>query len=183
MNSMAFLKEALKSFDTTGAFFHSSRWLAETMLEPVDFGRVGTAVELGVGNGAITRRILERMMPDAQLTAFEINPVFVDFSRRIQDDRFRLIPESAEKLQQYFPDSSVDVIISSLPLANIPAPVKRQILEQSRRALKPGALFVQFQYYLGDLGLLKRYFPSVKIGFTPLNIPPAFVCICLNGMI
>ena len=81
---------------------------------------------------------------------------------------------------RFYPASeeSVDVVISSLPLANFPFALKRDILQQCYDALKPSGLFIQFQYSLIDYKLLKKKFSSVERKFTPLNIPPAFIYVC-----
>jgi len=45
-------------------------------------------------------------------------------------------------------------------------------------SLKPGGLFIAFQYSQQMKKLLGEHFSIEKIEFVPLNIPPAFVYVC-----
>jgi phospholipid N-methyltransferase len=71
-----------------------------------------------------------------------------------------------------------DYIFSSIPLALIPKGVKRSILQNAVSNLKPNGKYIQFQYSLADYKLLKKHFSRVRLKFTMLNFPPAFVYSC-----
>ena len=71
-----------------------------------------------------------------------------------------------------------DYIISSLPFAVIPDVVVDNILKNSFEVLSEKGKFIQFQYSLNALSKLKLLFSKVKISFTFLNLPPAFVFVC-----
>ena len=71
----------LRSPRTVGAVTASSRALAEAMLEGLDLQGPGRIIELGPGTGAFTAAIVERLGPDANFLAIDIDPEFV---RRIQ---------------------------------------------------------------------------------------------------
>lgn len=60
----------------------------------------------------------------------------------------------------------------------IPDDVVHRILTNSDNALAENGKYIQFQYSLNAKKKLQSYFSEVKINFTPLNIPPAFVYIC-----
>ncbi len=47
------------------------------MLTQVDFAAAKVIVELGPGNGAITKMILEKITPSTTLICFEINTIFL----------------------------------------------------------------------------------------------------------
>ncbi|MFM8244151.1 MAG: hypothetical protein ACKN86_15215, partial [Crocinitomicaceae bacterium] len=89
---------------------------------------------------------------------------------------------SASELPKLLSDRNiefVDVIISSLPLANFSTTLKSRILHSCRQSLnKKSGQFIQFQYTLRSHRLLKRVFPHVHIDFTVINLPPAFVYTC-----
>ena len=72
------LNQHIAHIRTSGAILPSSGFLIDRMLRAVDFARARHVVELGAGTGCITRGILARMRPDAQLIALEVNPVFVE---------------------------------------------------------------------------------------------------------
>ena len=94
-----------------------------------------------------------------------------------------LLNQSAEKVLEELKKLSldkVDYIISSIPLVVIPAPIMNRILLAARDSLKDGGKFIQFQYSLTTQKKLKKLFSDVEVDFTPLNLPPAFVYICLK---
>lgn len=173
---VGFLTEYLRKPFVIGAVAPSSRFLAAKMLKPVDFTNARTIVELGAGTGVFTKRILKRMHRDAHLHVFEIHQPFLEQLGGIKDKRMKLVPERAEQLSKHV--AQADAIISSLPLMAFPAPTVRKIIAEVKKSLKPGGVYVQFQYGLKNKTLLKQHFDDVGIDFTPLNIPPAFVYRC-----
>ncbi len=179
-----FFKQFIKERKQTGAVAPSSRYLMRHMLKPVDFKKAKVIVELGPGNGVFTKGILKKMAPDAKLFSFELNTSFYEFiQNEIQDDRLILINDSAEKIETYLQQHNVqqaDYVISSLPLAVIPPRVKVTILKAAKKILPPKGKYIQFQYSLNAKGLLEKNFKHVKINFTAINIPPAFVYECSN---
>ena len=82
-----FFNESIKSFATTASVVPSSPYLARAMLRSIDFARATAIVEVGVGTGAMTHELLQRMRPDARLYALDINPRFIAFLRKAITDR------------------------------------------------------------------------------------------------
>lgn len=173
-----FFKEFLKEKKGVGAIAPSSKFLAKKMTEPIDFSRANLIVELGPGTGNITKAILKNMKFDARLLAFEINECFVSRLNELGDERLSIISDSAENIGKYVEGKTVDYVISSLPLAVIPQKVKDNIVASSMKHLKDDGQFIQFQYSLNARKMLKENFNEVKVDFTAINIPPAFVYKC-----
>jgi phospholipid N-methyltransferase len=176
-----FLSEVLKSGGTIGALSPSSSYLTEKMLKPIHFDNARCIVEFGPGTGVFTYKLLEKMRPDSKLLTFEINPAFHEELMSIQDSRLIVINDSAEKIDHYLTlhqQEKADYIVSSLPFAMIPDAVVDNILANSFEALSPKGKFIQFQYSLNALSKLKAIYSKVKINFTFLNLPPAFIFIC-----
>ena len=71
----SFLKTFLKDRQV-GAMSPSSRFLANKMLENINFDEAKVIVELGPGTGVFTHVLLEKMRPDATLLVFELNTEF-----------------------------------------------------------------------------------------------------------
>lgn len=180
---MIFLKEALRSFKSTGAIASSSPALVNRLVETIPSQRTLKVVELGPGAGGVTQALLDRLSPNSDLTAFEINPVFVKKVKQIQDHRLNVVAVGAEKMASYLEPQSVDYIVSSLPLSMIPKEIKALIFEQVKLVLKPTGQFIQYQYALQDYRLLSKYFGDVSVGFTLANLPPAFVYTCSLGIV
>ncbi len=179
---LRFLQEFLRERKTVGAIAPSSQFLAKKMMAPIDFKKARNIVELGPGTGVFTKELLRQMRPDAKLFAFETQVRFCALIRKeINDPRLILIHDTAEKIGEYLAQHGVekaDYTVSSLPFTVIPDTVKNTILNQAVKYLDPEGLFIQFQYSLNAHKLLKSKFSRVKIAFTPMNIPPAFVYKC-----
>ena len=181
MSKKKFLSEVFKSGGTIGALSPSSSFLAEKMLHPINFKQANCIVEFGPGTGVFTHKLLEKMNPDALLLTFEVNTQFSEDLKKIKDKRLVVINDSAEKIQDYlkqYHQQSADYIISSLPFAMIPDEVVNTILTNSDNALSENGKYIQFQYSLNAKEKLKSFFSEVKINFTFLNLPPAFIYVC-----
>ena len=178
-----FFREFLKERRTVGAISPSSRFLAKKMCDPVDWTRPSlNIVEFGPGTGIMTKEILSNLGPDGRLYVFETQSSFCEvLAREIKDDRMILINDSAEKIGDYLAKYGIekaDYYISSLPFTVLPSQITNTILSNTVKYLKPGGLYIQFQYSLNAHKLLKSKFSSVKLDFTPMNIPPAFIYKC-----
>jgi phospholipid N-methyltransferase len=182
MTTLEFLRESLRTIQTTGAVMPSSKFLTEAMLQPIDFSTAKVIVELGAGDGVFTKSILNQMRPDAILLCFEINPKFCDLLRNtISDPRFHLIEDSAELLAQYLQTygvSHADYIVSGLPFIALPEALAVCIVNACFDQLRPKGLFIQFHYSAHPRRFYQRIFGNLKLKFVPINMPPAFVMIC-----
>lgn len=178
----SFIQQYWREKKMVGAISPSSPFLAEKMLENIDFKNSKVLVEIGPGTGVFTKRIIEKMSSDTTLLVFELNIEFYEaLQLEILDPRVVFINDSAEKLEFYLTQhsfSKVNYIISSLPLSNFPQRITLKLLRTFQRALLDSGKFIQFQYSLKQKRELEHVFPKVSISFTPLNIPPAFVYTC-----
>lgn len=167
---------------TSGAIAPSSRFLADKMIDKINFSDVDVIVELGPVNGKITQKILERLHPKATLICFEINDHFYQELKKIKHPQLKVLNESAENVKDQLEKlgySKSCHIVSSLPLTNIPKPISNTILQNSYACLEENGTFVQFQYSLTYFKKLKHVFDtSVSLDFELLNLPPAFIYRC-----
>lgn len=177
-----FIKQFLKDRKTVGSVRPSSRFLAEKMLQNVDFNTSKILVELGPGTGVFTEKIIDKMANDATLLVFELNQNFIrTLRKKIKDKRVIFIYDSAEKIEEYlnkYNFERADAIISSLPLFNFPQELREVIIKNAHKVLKNEGKYIQFQYSTQAKKLLETTFDYVSIAFTPLNFPPAFVYTC-----
>lgn len=177
-----FLQQFWKEKKMVGSIRPSSRFLTEKMLENVDFNSTKVIVELGPGTGVFTRKIIEKMTQDTTLLVFELNDNFFNLLKgSINDKRVILIHDSAEKIDEYLMMNNLhaaDLIVSSLPFANFPEELRDNIIKKSHNSLAKKGKFIQFQYSTQSKKILKNIYSNVKISFTPLNFPPAFVYTC-----
>lgn len=177
-----FFKEALKNLKTLGTVMPSSSFLSKRMLREIDFSQAEVIVELGPGNGAITKYIIEQLSPIARLICFEINNNFYSQLKEQKHPQLIVLNVSAGKIADELKKlniKKVDCIISSLPLTILPKEVSEEILLKAFEVLEDNGSFIQYQYSLSYFKKVKKVFrESISVEFEPLNIPPAFIYRC-----
>jgi len=178
-----FVKEVVNSIKHIGAIAPSSRYLANSIIKHIDFDENQVILEFGCGNGAITKRILKKMPESSRLISLEINDPFL---KHCQDkfkvyNNFEIYNHSAiefDSLLKRLKVEKVDYLISSLPLAILPKADLDILFKKIPLYLINDGSFVQYQYSLNKYKFLKSVFNNVQLGFTPINLPPAFVYRC-----
>lgn len=177
-----FARNFFKSPLMLGSVVPSSSFLVNDMMSQVDWQRARVLVEYGPGVGTFTREILRRMRPDAVLVAIELNTDFVEYlSEHVRDPRFRVVHGSAARVRSILSEENLppaDYIISGLPYRNMTDSLRREILEESRMALRSEGSMLLFQYTRTMLPYLKSSFSSVKLNFQLFNILPALIFHC-----
>lgn len=179
-----FFKESIKGFKTNGAFFPSSKFLGEKMLEQINFEPKICVVELGGGTGAFTKQIIDKLPPDGRLIVFEINPSLAKFLRNsFPDSRVTILEADAGNISENLNKIGIDkvkYIVSGLPLGNFRKNEKEKILISIKDSLQEGGLYIQFQYLLASYLHIKKFFKIKIVGYEYRNIPPAFVYRCVR---
>lgn len=177
-----FFRESIRSMRTMGSVAPSSRFLCRTIAQKIDPARAQVVVELGPGDGVVTRYLLRRLGPQARLLVFEINPVFVEkIGRELDDHRLLIIHDSAENMGQHLSQhgiTAIDYLVSGIPFVVLPEVLAKNIIDTCRRWLRPGGWFIQFHYSPWLVGFYRRIFGNAKVDFVPLNFPPAIVISC-----
>lgn len=176
---LMFFYNFLQAPGQVGSITPSSHALTKQMVKPIDWRGAHTIVELGAGTGTFTKWIDELKQPDATLVSFE-----KETSMRSRLERLFpgvLFHEDAVELVSVLTEAGLgkaDAIISGLPFANFPQALRDQIMDQVYAALKPGGVFVAFQYSLQMKKQLQEVFSDVTVKLVPFNLPPAFVYVC-----
>lgn len=174
-----FLKTFFEERKQVGAVAPSSRFLVKKMCDKIDFKNATNIIELGPGTGVFTTELLKRANKDCKIFVFELNDEFHSLLKiKIQDPRIILLNKSAEDIDTVMKEygvKEVDAILSSLPLTVIPDKIKKRIIIKSYDVLKPGGKYVQYQYSLNAKKLIKMKFSNLKMAFSTINIPPAFI--------
>jgi phospholipid N-methyltransferase len=188
-DSRAFLAEFGRSPRAIGAIAPSSRYLAEAMIQPVDFKTAGLIVEFGPGTGAMTDAIRRKLSPQARYIGIELNPRFcAALSSRFPGLVF--VNRGAEDIEAILDAGdvgAVDAIICGLPWASLPVSLQAAIMAAIVRVLRPGGIFVTFAYLQGVmLPAAQSLRRRLKTGFARVettkiiwrNLPPAFAYVC-----
>ena len=162
-----------------GSITPSSSFLIRKMLVDLPWDNMETIVELGAGTGGFTKFIAEHKEDVCQV-------VVVEQDYKMRQTLWKNYPlfhygAKAEKLDWILHRHNliqVDCIVSGLPFATFSKPLRTEIIAAIHRSLKPGGIFVAFQYSLQMKKMLETYFRLVLIDFVPMNLPPAFVYYC-----
>lgn len=173
-----FLDQSLKNIKTVGTLTRSSSFLCKEILKQIEFTQGQVLLELGAGDGVITHYLLKKMAPDATLIALEINPVFCEVLRKIEDKRLIVIDQSAVHLCDIFKSlriEQVDHVISAIPFVILPEATAIQIIQAAFDHMAPMAKFIQVHYSLLAKKMYEKIFGQVSVRFVPFNIPPAFL--------
>ncbi|HOC56028.1 MAG TPA: methyltransferase domain-containing protein [Verrucomicrobiota bacterium] len=177
-----FMCAALLKFRQTGAIVPSQRFLISKMITPVPETYSGRIIELGAGNGALTLRLAARC-PKARILACEINPVLARKTRENLDraginGQVKVVSDSAEHLLSEMGRRGmdhVDFVLSGIPLGNLPGEQVQALIDTICGALRPGGMYIQFQYSLIDRKRIRSRFRLLRTCPVVLNVPPAVV--------
>ncbi len=179
---LLFAKNFLKHPNMVGWVLPSSRFLVDEVLKQIDWQRARVIVEYGPGVGAFTAEVLERMRPDAQLIALELNPEFCRFLQsRLQDPRLRVLNESATEIDAVLERLGLphaDYVISGIPFRTIAPHMGDTIVRKTYSILRPSGRFLVYQFSGAVLPYLERVFDVVSRDFELLNILPARLFYC-----
>jgi phosphatidylethanolamine/phosphatidyl-N-methylethanolamine N-methyltransferase len=138
----------------------------------------GLVVELGGGTGSITRALLEAGLPTDRLIVVERDRTLAALLRQ----RFpgvKILRGDASDLGALLEPlgvTSVDTVVSSLPLLSLPKRLRRRIVDESFALLGERGIFVQYTYGVVsplpalEFGLFGE--PAERIW---RNFPPAVV--------
>src|SRR5215831_1027230 len=177
-----FARNFFKYPSMLGSIVPSSPFLVKDIMAQIDWDRARVVVEFGPGVGTITREALKRMRHDAVLVVIELNADFVQYLQStILDPRLRVVHGSAADVRRILAEQGLapaDYIISSLPYSLLREDLRREIVSESRNALKSQGSLLVFQYNRTLLPYLKSSFSSVRLGFQLFNILPALIFHC-----
>lgn len=177
-DTMLFLKQLIQHPREISAAIPSSRRLARAMADAVP-DIAAPIAELGPGTGRITEALLERGATPANLSLFEINPVFAShLSTKYPDLTVHNRPAQDMVAVGL---SNLSAVVSGLPLLSIPKEIQYEIIRASFHALAPHGVYVQFTYGIKrpiPLEIIKEFSlkhhrHSVVLG----NLPPAQVLV------
>ncbi|HTR84284.1 MAG TPA: class I SAM-dependent methyltransferase [Reyranella sp.] len=103
--------------------------------------RTLTALDVGCGTGRLLA-FLHQAWPGVKFTGLDLSTPYLTEARRLigQTARVKLIEGAAEKLP--FDDASLDLVVSSFLLHELPPNIRGQALAEMARVLRPDGLVV-----------------------------------------
>ncbi|MBN9425755.1 MAG: methyltransferase type 12, partial [Burkholderiales bacterium] len=158
-----------------GSVIPSSRFLERRMVRAAGIAQADSVVELGPGTGGTTRAILSAMPEQASLLAIELDPVFVDLVRGIDDKRLIVHQGSAEQIAELLSAHRLrapKAILSGIPFSTIPPAIGTRIIEAIRDTLAPGGCFVAYQFRGAVAERARPILGEPYVSLEMINVPP-----------
>jgi phosphatidylethanolamine/phosphatidyl-N-methylethanolamine N-methyltransferase len=177
-----FLQEWIQRPRQIGAIAPSSKNLSSAMAAWLPADPDEYVLELGPGTGSVTEALLDRGLRHDRLIAIEKSSRMAGLLRS-RFPRARIIAGDAAHMdrfmrKQFRQVECVGAVISSLPLRVFPPEVAHDLVNKIHTLLRPGGVWVQFSYVLGNsqpLGASQFQLLNSKLVF--LNLPPARVSV------
>ncbi|GAA0071070.1 rRNA adenine N-6-methyltransferase family protein [Clostridium sardiniense] len=181
-----FLLEYIKNPSLVGAIAPSSKFLANKMIDNINFEKAKCIIEYGPGTGVFTEKILSRVKEDTTVILVEINIEFYNILKDMYGHKKNviIINDGAENIDRILKDYSignVDYILSGLPFTSLPKDISRAILKKTSELVSNNAEFITFQYSLLKLNFFREYFDKIDYKKIIRNLPPAYVLSCKGG--
>lgn len=177
-----FVLAAIKDPRSVSTPFPTLKFLAQSLIKHSTLTENQNVLELGCGSGAITKHILE-CGPHKSYMGVELSGDLINYLQKTYPTS-TFIKASADNLDGYLEDESIDIIISSLPWTMFSEAVQEAIIKEIIRVLKPGGHFVTFLCLhalpLSSASRAQRLFKTHFSSFEfcesiSRNIPPANV--------
>ncbi len=173
-------KKWLKNPFQYGSVIDSSPQLAAKLISYIPHD-AKAILEFGAGAGPITEALSHSYDPKT-IVSFELDPELAQkVIKRVP--HVRVINDDVTKAAELIPESmrgKVDVIISSLPLLNLPDDVIENVFKSAKQVLSPTGVMIQFTYlpFLSPTHLhANQGFEAYYKGVVVRNFPPAFIWI------
>ena len=161
----------------------SSPMMIRRVSTKMDLSRPVVVAEYGPGEGCHTREMLKKAHPESKFLLFELDPEFCrDLERQFADDpRVTVINEDCATLPDELARQNLshcDYVLSGIPFSILEINKKRQVLQNTYDALKPGGDFVIYQV----TNELRRHatpaiFPRADSEYFLQNVPPMFITV------
>ena len=181
MSRIQFFLEGIKHFKEVGTVTRSGVAMSQKAASFIPTDEQVTVVELGAGDGVMTKHLLNRMSKDSTLISIELNEKLYRHLADIQDDRLVAVHASAEELETILEQRNikeVDYMVSAIPFIVFPKAQAQEMLHTFKRLMKPGGLYMQVHYAKRLTSLYESVFGNLQTNFILANLPPAYVFVC-----
>ena len=95
-------------------------------------------LDLGCGTGYLTRRMARAVAPTGSALGTDPSTQVIEHARKLAGPQDGCTFERGIAEGIEFPDGSFDVVVSSLMVHHLPAPVRPRAVAEMRRVLRPG---------------------------------------------
>ena len=170
-----FFQAFLRSPRIVASVIPSSSPAVRRVVRTADPAAANVVVELGGGTGCMTRALLEAMSPEGRLLVIERMAEFIPALGRIADERLQVVHGCASAIRAELAacgHPQADVIISGIPFSTLPRVLAAEIAREVHRALRPGGMFIAYQFNDRVADYTRPLMGAPEIEFVLYNVPP-----------
>lgn len=172
-----FLIQGVKNIKAVGALTRSGPILCKKMISPIPSDKDVIVVELGAGDGVITRHILRKITPNSKVISIELNEKLFLELNSIDDTRLHAFNDTIENLDKILGElniQQIDHMVSAVPFMIMNNEFVSAFLNKYKSYIKPKGTFTQVHYAI-KRKFYENIFGNAKVHFVPANVPPAVV--------
>jgi ubiquinone/menaquinone biosynthesis C-methylase UbiE len=133
-------------------FFGTRRRSYRRLLEATGVQAGSRVLDIGCGPGYFARMLAEAVGPEGTVVGIDAAPEMIEYAsrkaRRLVNSRFEI--GAAEALT--YPDSSFDVVVSSLMMHHVPEELRLQAVREMRRVLRPSGVLLLSDFSIPEKG-------------------------------
>lgn len=184
-----FLKKFLQQGVRVASIVPSSKWLAQAVLQNINWADAEVIVELGGGTGAITNEIIRHRPATCRVVVVEQDGDFVEIlkERFGDEENVDIVHGDVDKLDEELTRlgiRKVSYFVSGLPFPSMKNAVQENMMACVREYLTEGGSYNQITEipYIFKF-VYKKFFQDVMYKNEPRNIPPGGVYICTRPII
>lgn len=147
MNRFQYLFQFIKD-PKVAAFGPTSRKVVDKVCEGLPTDRDIRVLELGPGDGVVTKRILEQLSPGSRILALETNHRFCEELRSWEDPRLTVVQDQGQHFSQRMRSQGFEGferIISGIPSSLLTHEERVELVLEFHRTLSEGGHSVIYQ--------------------------------------
>lgn len=176
-----YLKNFIEDRDVA-AILPSSGFTVKKILNKIDFNEPKVIVELGPGDGVISKAIIDKLPADSHLILIEKISDFEQDLRALTHQRpdvqVSTYIDEAQHLEGILANhdlQAINHVVSGIPFSWIDDTTKHQILATCHKMLKPNGNFIAYQTSSELVKHLNQVFSNTNKELELLNIPPMVI--------
>ncbi len=172
-----FLIQGVKNIKEVGALTRSGPALCKKMISPIPTDKDVVVVELGAGDGVITKHLLNRISPKSKVISIELLEDMYKKLAQIEDQRLSAIHGTIDNLDQILEEHNIenfDHLVSAVPFMIMDNEYVVSFLSKYKNRINKGGSFTQMHY-----GFKRKFYENIfgnaKAHYVAANVPPALV--------
>lgn len=136
----------------------------QSVLKALDLQSGERILDIGCGTGSLLS-LIHQHQPYAQLFGIDPDPQIIARAKEKLDASgdIELINDMGDALGQYFDPESLDVVVVTLVLHQVPVAGKEAIIKAAFKALKPGGRLMIGDYAVQPNWLMKQCFKIIQM--------------------